>query len=100
MDRHGHLKLTAILLCLSLAGISPAMAASPTSATRASRRHSSLRGVPTFTDSSKNDVATYDDPIVRKAALDALGRYNGSVVAIDPSSGRILTIVKDRKSVV
>jgi cell division protein FtsI/penicillin-binding protein 2 len=30
---------------------------------------------------------------VRKAALDALGRYNGSVVAIDPSSGRILTIV-------
>jgi cell division protein FtsI/penicillin-binding protein 2 len=52
-----------------------------------------LRGVPTFTDSGKNDVATYDDPVVRKAALDALGRYNGSVVAIDPASGRILTVV-------
>jgi cell division protein FtsI/penicillin-binding protein 2 len=55
-----------------------------------------LRGVPTFTDSSKGDIATYDDPIVRKAAVDALGRYNGSVVAIDPTSGRILTIVNQQ----
>jgi cell division protein FtsI/penicillin-binding protein 2 len=31
--------------------------------------------------------------VVRKAALDALGHYNGSVVAIDPASGRVLTIV-------
>jgi cell division protein FtsI/penicillin-binding protein 2 len=49
--------------------------------------------VPTFTDSEKGDVATYDDPVVRQAAIAALGRYNGSVVAIDPTSGRILTIV-------
>ncbi len=54
---------------------------------------SSQYGVPTFTDSEKNDIAAYDDPIVRKAAVDALGRYNGSVVAIDPASGRILTVV-------
>jgi penicillin-binding protein 2 len=65
------------------------------SRTRASIRHSSSSryGVPTFTDSEKDDIAAYDDPIVRKAAVDALGRYNGSVVAIDPQSGRILTIV-------
>ena len=49
--------------------------------------------MPTFTDSEKGDVTAYDDPTVRKAAVDALGRYNGSVVAIDPESGRILTIV-------
>ena len=49
--------------------------------------------MPTFTDSEKGDIASYDDPIVRKAAVDALGRYNGSVVAIDPSSGRLLTVV-------
>jgi penicillin-binding protein 2 len=94
MYRPGYFKLIAVSLCLVIAGSSPAIAATPTRATRASiKRHSSLRGVPTFTDSGKNDVATYDDPVVRKAALDALGRYNGSVVAIDPSSGRILTIV-------
>ncbi|HWZ56876.1 MAG TPA: penicillin-binding transpeptidase domain-containing protein [Verrucomicrobiae bacterium] len=97
MHRPGYLKLIAICLSASLVGVSPAMAATPTSATRASiKRHSTLRGVPTFTDSSKGDIATYDDPIVRKAAVDALGRYNGSVVAIDPTSGRILTIVNQQ----
>jgi len=89
------LRSLTIALCLSIAGSSPALAAPAPRATRASiRKHSSSRyGVPTFTDSEKNDVTTFDDPVVRKAAVDALGRYNGSVVAIDPSSGRILSVV-------
>ena len=95
MYRPIHLRLLAILLCVLTAGSSPALAAPAPRAARASiRRSSSLRyGVPTFTDSEKGDVAAYDDPVVRKAAIDALGRYNGSVVAIDPTSGRVLTIV-------
>lgn len=69
--------------------------AAPASRARASvkRTSSSRYGVPTFTDSEKGDITAYDDPVVRKAAVDALGRYNGSVVAIDPSNGRILSIV-------
>ena len=47
-------------------------------------------------DSTEGDVATFDDPIVREAAIPGLGRYNGSVVAIDPNSGRILTIVNQK----
>jgi cell division protein FtsI/penicillin-binding protein 2 len=90
-----------MLLCVSIAGSSPIAAAAAPRATRTThvthanvKKYSSSRyGVPTFTDSEKGDVATYDDPIVRKAAVDALGRYNGSVVAIDPATGRILTIV-------
>jgi penicillin-binding protein 2 len=50
-------------------------------------------GVPTFADSTKGDVTEFDDPVVREAAVHALGRYNGSVVAIDPNTGRILTVV-------
>src|SRR5437016_1711981 len=50
-------------------------------------------GVPTFANSAKDDVTTFDDPVVRAAAVAGLGRYNGSVVAIDPNTGRILTIV-------
>src|SRR5579862_6804213 len=50
-------------------------------------------GVPTFANSEKDDVTTFDDPVVRAAAVAGLGRYNGSVVAIDPNTGRILTIV-------
>ncbi|HVA95886.1 MAG TPA: penicillin-binding transpeptidase domain-containing protein [Candidatus Dormibacteraeota bacterium] len=52
--------------------------------------------MPTYTDSEKGDVTEYDDPVVRQAAVQALGRYNGSVVAIDPSTGRILSIVNQK----
>jgi penicillin-binding protein 2 len=48
---------------------------------------------PTYADSVSADDPTYDDPVVRQAAVDALGRYNGSVVAVDPRTGRILTVV-------
>ncbi len=51
---------------------------------------------PTYADSISGDDPTYDDPIVRQAAVDALGRYNGSVVAVDPHTGRILTVVNQR----
>ncbi len=44
-------------------------------------------------DPAKGDVVTVDDPAVRQAAIDALGHEKGSVVAVDPSDGRILTIV-------
>ncbi|MFZ0819875.1 MAG: penicillin-binding transpeptidase domain-containing protein [Candidatus Acidiferrales bacterium] len=53
-------------------------------------------GVPTFADSERDDVTQFDDPVVRDAAVHALGRYNGSVVAIDPTTGRILTIVNQK----
>ncbi len=93
--RPSYLRFVAILLSTVIAGSSPALAAPAPRATRASvRKHSATRyGVPTFTDSQKGDVTAYDDPVVRKAAVDALGRYNGSVVAIDPATGRILTVV-------
>ena len=48
---------------------------------------------PTFADSTANDKVDGEDLVVRRAAVQALGPYNGSVVAVDPQSGRILTIV-------
>src|SRR4029077_17589621 len=53
----------------------------------------SRSGISTFADSAAGDDAELDDPVVRQAAIRGLGRYNGSVVAIDPNSGRILSIV-------
>jgi LysM repeat protein/beta-lactamase class D len=64
------------------------------SATRAARP--AVARVSTFADSTAGDVAGYDDPVVREAAVAGLGRYNGSVVAIDPNSGRILSIVNQK----
>ena len=48
---------------------------------------------PTYKDSTAADKIDGEDLVVRKAAVDALGPLNGSVVVTDPSTGRILTIV-------
>jgi LysM repeat protein/beta-lactamase class D len=71
------------------------VAATPAARTTRATRVEMTR-VTTFADSSEGDVTTFDDPVVREAAVAALGRYNGSVVAIDPNSGRILSIVNQK----
>lgn len=48
---------------------------------------------PTFADSTAGDKVDGEDLAVRRAAVQALGPYNGTVVAVDPQSGRLLTIV-------
>ncbi len=58
-----------------------------------------LRGpwrVPTYADSTEGDRIEGEDPTVRRAALDALGKLNGTVVVADPETGRILSIVNQR----
>jgi penicillin-binding protein 2 len=42
------------------------------------------------------DVTAGEDPVVRQAAIDALGNMNGTALAIDPSSGRILAMVNQK----
>jgi cell division protein FtsI/penicillin-binding protein 2 len=42
------------------------------------------------------DVVQGEDPTVREAAIEALGNMNGTAVAIDPSSGRILAMVNQK----
>jgi penicillin-binding protein 2 len=67
------------------------------SASRKRLAPSRYRGyAPTYADSISADDPTYDDPVVRQAVVDALGRYNGSVVAVDPSTGRILAVVNQK----
>ncbi len=48
------------------------------------------------TDLTVGDVTAGEDPVVRQAAIDALGDMNGTVVAIDPSDGRILAMVNQK----
>lgn len=51
---------------------------------------------PSFADSTLGDVIDGEDLVVRRAAVDALGPYNGSVVVVDPFTGRIMTIVNQK----
>lgn len=47
-------------------------------------------------DQTSGDMTAGEDPIVRAAAVEALGNMNGTIVSIDPSSGRILAMVNQR----
>jgi len=47
-------------------------------------------------DTTNGDAIEGEDPIVRQAAVDALGNMNGTVVAIEPTSGRILAMVNQK----
>lgn len=51
---------------------------------------------PTFGDPTVGDNAEGEDPAVRRAAVEALGQYNGTVVVADPLTGRILSIVNQK----
>jgi penicillin-binding protein 2 len=70
-------------------------AAAKPAAVAATRTHRRA-GLSTWGDPTKGDVADYDDAAIRQIAVDALGHANGSVVAVDPSTGRILTIVNQK----
>lgn len=47
-------------------------------------------------DIADGDRTVGEDPVVRAAAMDALGNMNGTVVAIEPTSGRILAMVNQK----
>ncbi len=47
-------------------------------------------------DITEGDMTAGEDPVVRQAAIDALGNMNGTVVAIEPTSGRILAMVNQK----
>jgi cell division protein FtsI/penicillin-binding protein 2 len=47
-------------------------------------------------DVTAGDVTAGEDPVVRQAAVDALGNMNGTVVAIEPTSGRVLAMVNQK----
>ncbi len=42
------------------------------------------------------DITTGEDPVVRRAAIDALGDMNGTAVVINPANGRILAMVNQK----
>jgi penicillin-binding protein 2 len=47
-------------------------------------------------DITAGDITAGEDQVVRQAAIDALGNMNGTVVAIEPTSGRVLAMVNQK----
>lgn len=80
----------------------PATKAKSSGATQAKRtpaKRSTARSpwdAPTYADSTAGDIVDGEDLVVRRAAVEALGPFNGTVVVADPATGRILTIVNQK----
>jgi len=92
--RLGKISLAICLAALTASPLPTEAAAAPLAKPTRTSRHRYVRekGV----DPTLGDISSNDDPIVRAAAVEALGRYNGSVVAVDPNTGRILTVVNQK----
>ena len=93
MKRFFLVPLVAVTL-LQLAGIA---AASPQKkkTSRASKKLPYKAKVPGV-DPTMGDNVDGDDLVVRRAAVAALGTFAGSVVVVDPTNGRILSMVNQR----
>jgi penicillin-binding protein 2 len=67
------------------------------SASRSPHRYHERFFVSSFAEGiTGGDVTDGEDPVVRLAAIDALGNMNGTVVAIEPTSGRVLAMVNQK----
>jgi penicillin-binding protein 2 len=76
-----------------------ALVAKPATLHAVSKKKKILSGpwrVPTYADSTEGDFIDGEDLTVRRAAVQALGPLNGTVVVTDPTTGRILTIVNQK----
>ena len=51
---------------------------------------------PSFRESTAGDNLDGEDLEVRRAAVGALGAYNGSIVVVDSTNGRVLTMVNQK----
>jgi penicillin-binding protein 2 len=68
-----------------------------TSVTSARHRYHERFFMSSFADGiTGGDITDGEDPVVRQAAIDALGNMNGTVVAIEPTSGRVLAMVNQK----
>jgi penicillin-binding protein 2 len=74
----------------------PYATAHSVSSTRRHRYYERFHTSSFASDITEGDVTAGEDPVVRQAAVDALGNMNGTVVAIEPTSGRVLAMVNQK----
>src|SRR5215469_8560666 len=81
-----------------LAGILGAASSSAVTAPKTSRTKARRRKPAPLppVDPTEGDNVDGDDLVIRRAAVDALGPVKGSVVVVEPDTGRILTIVNQK----
>ena len=70
--------------------------ARPTLAVRRTRYQEHFSASSFADNLTLGDVTEGEDPVVRAAAIEALGNMNGTAIAINPANGRILAMVNQK----
>jgi penicillin-binding protein 2 len=70
--------------------------AKPTLAVRRTRYQERFYASSYADNLTLGDVTDGEDPVVRAAAIEALGNMNGTAIAINPANGRILAMVNQK----
>ena len=83
-------------LCAAPLPAAPSPATPKAASVSHHKSYASRYGVPTFAKSGTDDMTGFDDPVVREALVEGLGKYNGAVVAVNPNNGRILAVVNQK----
>src|ERR1700676_1086203 len=83
---------------LALLGLLHSIGSAATPARKGTRSSTvrKRRPAPPPVDPTVGDNVDGDDLVIRRAAVAALGGVNGSVVVVDPNTGRILTMVNQK----
>jgi penicillin-binding protein 2 len=87
---------TAVKSAHPLSAVAPTVALKTRTSAGRKRVYVQTWDEPTYKDSTSGDAVDGEDLTVRQAAVEALGPMNGSIVAVDPTTGRVLTIVNQK----
>jgi cell division protein FtsI/penicillin-binding protein 2 len=83
-----------LLSALQIAGV--AQTTQRRTPAKTTKKRPAIRKAMPMVDPTVGDNVDGDDLTIRRAAVAALGGYAGSVVIVDPNSGRILTMVNQK----
>jgi len=80
---------------MQIAAVAQTRRATPAKKTATKKRPAVRKAIPQV-DPTVGDNVDGDDLTIRRAAVNALGGYAGSVVVVDPSNGRVLAMVNQK----
>jgi cell division protein FtsI/penicillin-binding protein 2 len=85
-----------LLGVLQIAALAQTQHKTPAKSSKTGKKRPAVRKAMPMVDPTIGDNVDGDDLTIRRAAVAALGGYAGSVVVVDPSNGRVLSMVNQK----
>src|SRR5262249_52548993 len=96
MKRFFAIPLALLLSLLQIAAMAQTQRKTSAKSSKTGKKRPAVRKAMPMVDPTVGDNVDGDDLTIRRAAVAALGGYAGSVVVVDPGTGRVLTMVNQK----